>query len=56
MAVYEKFEDLPVCPDGHPYGWKLAKDLAVRIYQHAQPLVMLSKAKHLVLKRKRTST
>lgn len=33
MAVYEKFEDLPVCPDGHPYGWKLAKDLAVKIYQ-----------------------
>jgi four helix bundle protein len=25
MAVYEKFEDLPV--------WKLAKDLAVRIYE-----------------------
>ena len=25
MAVYEKFEDLPV--------WKLAKDLAVKIYQ-----------------------
>jgi hypothetical protein len=25
MAVYQKFEDLPV--------WKLAKDLAVKIYQ-----------------------
>ena len=33
MAVYEKFEDLPVCLDGHPYGWKLAKDLTVKIYQ-----------------------
>lgn len=33
MVVYEKFEDLPVCPDWHPYGWKLAKDLTVKIYQ-----------------------
>ena len=33
MAVYGRFEDLPVCPDGHPYGWKLAKDLAVKIYK-----------------------
>jgi four helix bundle protein len=33
MPVYGRFEDMPVCPDGHPYGWKLAKDLTVEIYR-----------------------
>jgi four helix bundle protein len=33
MPVYERFEDVPVCPDGHPYGWKLAKDLTVEGYR-----------------------
>jgi four helix bundle protein len=33
MVVCGKFEDLPARPDGHPYGWKLAEDLTVKIYQ-----------------------